>query len=100
MKLISMKSVASPLLVSGIGSHSGAGFIIQTFGEFEKVTHAMVTDDIGLASNTVVTSGIGSTKATIVSGNAVLVLYRAPIPNTMVSGDLISNTLTILAQGE
>lgn len=100
MKLINIKSVASPLLVSGIGAQSGAGFFIQTFGEFEKVTHAMVTDDIGLSSSTVLSSGIATTKATIVSGNAVLVAYRAPFPAVLVSGDLISNTLTILAVGE
>jgi hypothetical protein len=109
MKLISIKSVASPVLLSGAGAQSGAGIFIQTFGEFEKVTNAMVTDDIGL--NEVAISGyIATAKATIVSGNAVVIAFQKNEVGisglnisgyaAMVSGDLISNTVTILAYGE
>lgn len=105
MKLISIKSVASPILWSGLGSQSGVGYFIQPFGEFEKVTDIMASWDGGAISGY-----FTFMKPTIVSGNAVLVatqkqaLYSGLICLSgylaTVSGDLINNTVTILAQGE
>ncbi len=110
MKMLSVKSQVSPILVSGVGTiigQSGVGFFIQPFGEFEKVTNVMLSDDTGGA----ISGYIIFTKATIVSGNAVKVdgqknaaqsgLVVVGAINSgyvaIVSGDLSSNTVTILA---
>lgn len=109
-KLITMKSVASPILLSGAGyvaNMSGTSFFIQGFGEFEKVKNVMATIDSYTISGFEV-----RIKPSVVSGNAV----RVDVQKTQalsgfaslgssgycaaVSGDLISNTVTILAEGE
>jgi len=108
MKLISIKSQASPILLSGAGEvigQSGVGFFIQPFGEFEKVTDIVAGWDGGAISGY-----LTFMKPTIVSGNAVLVatqklafysgLCFASAYLVTLSGDLIGNTFTIIAQGE
>ena len=109
MKMLSVKSQASPILLSGAGyviGQSGVGYFIQAFGEFEKVTHVLLDSDTGGA----ISGYQVSMKATIVSGNAVKVstqkgawwsgLTVMSSYIATVSGDLISNTLTVLAFGE
>lgn len=114
MKIINVKSTASPVILSGAGgvaiggtNQSGVGFFFQTFGEFEKVTSIIEYDDTaGMISGYLV-----ALKASIVSGNAVLIQGQkssqasgGPVAVSgyaaLVSGDLISNTVTILAYGE
>lgn len=112
MKLINIKSVASPVLLSGafnfIG-RSGVGCFYQSFGEFEKVTDVMANWDTGGT----ISGYLVFMKPMIVSGNVVRIDAQKTIGNSgfvadtgfsgfiaMVSGDLISNTVTIIAQGE
>ena len=103
-KQFAVKSQTGPNLTSG-------GLFYQGFGEFEKVTAAMVSSDVG--GPLVSVSGYAViTTPSIVSGNVV----RVQISKTQTSvsgvslalsgyaagtsGDVSLNTFTILATGE
>lgn len=104
MKLLTFKSTTGPVLVSG-------GFFYQGFGEYEKVTYAMVNHDaVG-----VLNSGIGALSGytiqaypVIVSNNQVRVNIEkrevlasgVGVVTVAASGNVISNTFTTLAYGE
>lgn len=114
MKMLSIKTQTSPAVVSG-------GYYFQSFGEFEKVTAAIVQGDFGAG----ITVGPGSSlnapalsgyivqaQPQIVSGNQVMVQFTklpggsgayvltSGVTAVVASGDLISNTITTLAAGE
>jgi hypothetical protein len=85
------------------------GYFTQTFGEFEKVNSVIAESDTG----GFISGYLVAIKPVIVSGNTVAVLgMKAAIGASgnqvtggsgyiaMVSGDLISNTVTIFAYGE
>ena len=113
-KQIGIKSQTSPTLTSG-------GLFYQSFGEFEKVTQAMMTNDLTVPQGGAQVSGYSlfATPA-IVSGNVVRVQvnkYANAVSGATillsgfvslvagsgvvaVSGDVVGNTFTVLAAGE
>lgn len=104
MKQLSMKTQASPAVVSG-------GYYFQSFGEFEKVTAAMIQGNYEVSAspggvNAPAISGMAiQAQTAIVSGNQVQVLFqKLPAGQSGAaivcgSGDLISNSVTVLAAG-
>ncbi len=117
-KLINVKTIASPGSISGSTTGVSGGIIYQTFGEFEKVNMVMAEWDANapVLLSSVYTMGISGyaayMKPSIISGNTVQLaltksnVFISGVLSTgsgfiaMVSADLVSTNITILAYGE